>query len=74
MRESPALDIVELLRAKGADVRYHDLYVQVTRHNDFQMQGEADPDAALAATDCAVVTNHSSYELGGHSAEWPRNC
>ena len=24
VRESPALDVIELLRQKGADVRYHD--------------------------------------------------
>ncbi len=63
MRESPALDVIELLRAKGADVRYHDPYVPCISHNGFQMQGEPDLDAAFAAADCAVVvTDHSNYD------------
>jgi len=47
VRESPALDIIELLRQKGAAVRYHDPYVPVIRHNGFEMHGEADLNAAL---------------------------
>jgi UDP-N-acetyl-D-mannosaminuronate dehydrogenase len=31
--ESPALDVIELLRHKGADVRYHDPYVSCIHHN-----------------------------------------
>ena len=59
VHESPALDVIELLRQKGADVRYHDPYVPVIRHNGFEMAGEAD----LTAADCAVVvTDHSSYD------------
>jgi UDP-N-acetyl-D-mannosaminuronate dehydrogenase len=46
-RESPALDVIELLRQKVADVRYHDPYVLSIRHNGFEMAGEADLDAAL---------------------------
>jgi len=42
VRESPALDVIELLRQKGADVRYHDPYVPSIRHNGFHMQGEPD--------------------------------
>ena len=34
VRESPALDIIELLQAKGADVRYHDPYVATLSHNN----------------------------------------
>ncbi|MGB4805072.1 MAG: nucleotide sugar dehydrogenase, partial [Anaerolineae bacterium] len=63
VRESPALDIIELLRQRGADVRYHDSYVPVIRHNGFAMAGETALDAALAAADCAVVvTDHAWYD------------
>ena len=63
VRESPALDVIELLRQKGTAVRYHDPYVPSIHHNGFQMQSEADLAAALAAADCAViVTDHSSYD------------
>jgi UDP-N-acetyl-D-glucosamine dehydrogenase len=63
VRESPALDVIELLRHKGADVRYHDPYVPCIHHNGFEMYGEPDLAAALAAADCAVVvTDHSWYD------------
>ncbi len=62
MRESPALDVIELLWQKGANVRYHDLYVPSIHHNGFQMQGEPDLDVVLVAADCGVVvTDHSCY-------------
>src|SRR5437588_6237758 len=34
VRESPALSIIDRLRAKGADVRYHDPYVSALRFDD----------------------------------------
>ena len=63
VRESPALDIIELLQAKGADVRYHDPQVATLSHNNHTHVSEPDLDAALAAADCVmVVTDHSSYD------------
>jgi len=63
LRESPALDIIELLRAKGAEVRYHDPYVPVILHNGHDLTCEPALDAALAAADCVViVTDHSVYD------------
>jgi len=67
VRESPALDIIELLRAKGADVRYHDPYVPSIHHNGFEMTGEVDLYAALAGADCAVlVTRPFGYAQDRH--------
>jgi len=63
VRESPALDIIELLRGKGADVRYHDPYVPAISHNQVSFNSEADLNAALASADCTViVTDHSAYD------------
>jgi len=63
VRESPALDILELLRAKGADVRYHDPHVPVILHNGQGFTSEPDLDRALQAADCVViVTDHSAYD------------
>jgi len=62
VRESPALDIIELLRQKGADMRYHDPHVHSIHHNGFAMTGEPELDGALAAADCTVrVTDPSCY-------------
>ncbi len=63
LRESPALDIIELLRAKGADVRYHDPYIPSLMHNSYGLTSEPDLDAALDAADCVIiVTDHSAYD------------
>ena len=60
VRESPALDIIELLRHKGADVRYHYPYVPQILHNGHALRSEPDFAAALAAADyVVVVTDHS---------------
>jgi UDP-N-acetyl-D-glucosamine dehydrogenase len=63
VRESPALDIIELLRTKGADVRFHDPYIATLTHNGHGMAGEPDLDVALDAADCVIiVTDHSIYD------------
>ena len=71
IRESPALDIIELLQAKGADVRYHDPYVPAFSHNGRGLACEPDLDRALEEADCVlVVTDHSAYdwEMIAHKA------
>jgi UDP-N-acetyl-D-glucosamine dehydrogenase len=63
VRESPALDIIELLHQKGADVRYHDPHVPTLSHNGRGLTSVPDLDAALAAADCVIiVTDHSAYD------------
>ena len=61
VRESPALRIMERLRAKGAQVSYHDPHVP---HFDGHQSVPLDIDA-LRETDCAVlVTDHQALDLG----------
>jgi UDP-N-acetyl-D-glucosamine dehydrogenase len=64
VRESPALDIIELLRNKGADVRFHDPYIScVVTHTGQPLNGQPDLDVALDEADCVmVVTDHSVYD------------
>ncbi len=65
VRESPALDIIALLKEKGADIRYHDPYVPHFSYNDFSLSSESDLNAALDAADCVViVTDHTTYDWG----------
>jgi UDP-N-acetyl-D-mannosaminuronate dehydrogenase len=67
VRESPALSIIDLLRAKGALVSYHDPFVAEVSFDDAHTQGSGDPlqsialtDEELRASDCVViVTDHS---------------
>jgi UDP-N-acetyl-D-glucosamine dehydrogenase len=70
VRESPALSIIDRLRAKGADVRYHDPFVKELRFDDAHTEGGGEPlesatltDNELRDADCVViVTNHSPID------------
>lgn len=63
VRESPALDIIELLRSKGATVCYHDPHVPTIHHNGDSLESELEVMPAVAAADCVViVTDHSVYD------------
>jgi len=72
VRESPALSIIDRLRAKGADVHYHDPFVKEIRFDDAHTEGSGEPlasepltDEALRAADCLViVTDHSEIDYG----------
>lgn len=70
VRESPALSIIDRLRAKGAEVSYHDEYVSEIRFDDAHTESAGDPlqsialtDDELKAADCVViVTDHSTVD------------
>src|SRR5215211_6398776 len=70
VRESPALSIIDRLRAKGAEVSYHDPFVAEVRFDDAHTQGGGEPlqsvelaDDELERADCAViVTDHSGVD------------
>jgi UDP-N-acetyl-D-glucosamine dehydrogenase len=63
VRDSPALEIIEGLLAKGAVVAYHDPYVSsvlIGTHTMKSIQWEA---AALASRDVVLIlTNHATYD------------
>jgi len=66
LRESPSLTIIELLRAKGAEVYYNDpffAFVGHGRHYDLNMANTPLDD--LGQYDAVlIVTDHSSYDYG----------
>lgn len=63
MRESPALDVIGLLRQKGANVSFHDPYIPHINHDDWQMDSVVDLMGSVAEADCVViVTNHQDYD------------
>ena len=64
LRESPALDVIGLLRQKGAVVNYHDPNVAEVRHESFHLKSVADLESAVGQADCVVIsTNHNIYPL-----------
>jgi UDP-N-acetyl-D-glucosamine dehydrogenase len=63
IRESPALDIIGLLRQKGAEVDYHDPYIPKITHDDWFLESVPDFIEAASTADCVViVTNHTTYD------------
>ncbi|HBY97931.1 MAG TPA: UDP-N-acetyl-D-glucosamine dehydrogenase [Chloroflexi bacterium] len=62
VRESPALDIIHLLAAKGARVSYHDPHVPCFHHDGFELAAVADLESAVWEADCVVIaTDHTAY-------------
>ena len=63
VRESPALDIIALLREKGADIRYHDPSVSEFSYDGLSLTSEPDLERALQEADCVLIaTDHSTYD------------
>ncbi|MBA3770107.1 MAG: nucleotide sugar dehydrogenase [Blastocatellia bacterium] len=72
MRESPALSIIDLLRADGADVYYHDPFVPEVTFDHAYTIGAGEPlynkeltDDLISGSDCVIIcTEHSSVDYG----------
>src|SRR3989441_1350767 len=60
VRESPALDIIQLLERRGAKLTYSDPHVP---HLRFDSKELCSDDASMAKADCVViVTDHSGFD------------
>jgi UDP-N-acetyl-D-glucosamine dehydrogenase len=60
-RESPALDVMVLLKQRGAILSYTDPYIPAIALDGIDLQSA--PDDALINADCAVIiTNHSLFD------------
>ncbi len=65
VRESPALDIIRLLAADGAQVEYHDPFVPEVAEDGTSLSSVALTDEALSEADAVViVTDHSEVDYG----------
>jgi len=72
MRESPALDVIELLKRKGARVSYTDPYVPVLHHGPVNLSSISIEDALKAGADCAVIiTDHATFDYAAIAAKFP---
>ena len=65
-RESPSIELIELLQERKADVSYHDPYVAQThkmRKHDLKMKSVELTDEALAEADAVLIaTDHSCID------------
>ncbi|MEO7539073.1 MAG: nucleotide sugar dehydrogenase [Pyrinomonadaceae bacterium] len=70
MRESPALSIIDLLRADGAEVYYHDPFVPEVTFDHAYTIGDGEPlfnqeltDELISGADCVIIcTEHSPVD------------
>lgn len=70
VRESPALSIIDRLRAKGANVSYHDPFVAKMSFDDAHTEANGEPldsvelsDERLRTADCVIiVTDHTDVD------------
>ena len=63
MRESPALDIIELLTRRGAVISYSDPYVPTLSEGSHYFEAVAEADALRRRPDCVVIcTDHTSFD------------
>jgi UDP-N-acetyl-D-glucosamine dehydrogenase len=71
MRESPALDVIELLHRRGASVTYSDPFVPVLQHGDVDLKAVPE-DTDGSGIDCAVIcTNHRVFNYPGIVSRYP---
>ena len=64
MRESPALDVIRLLAAKGAEVCYHDPHVReiAARGHELQERRPQRRRALALATSSSIITDHADVD------------
>ena len=66
VRESPSLELIELLRDRGAKVDFNDPYIPEThkqRKYDLKMKSKKLSEKMLADYDCVLIaTDHSDYD------------
>ena len=65
VRESPALDVIALLKRRGARVEYHDPYIPHIHHESdgWHMDSISDLMASVAAADgVVIITDHKVYD------------
>jgi UDP-N-acetyl-D-glucosamine dehydrogenase len=64
IRESPALDIIQILQSQKAVVLYNDDYVPSMTINGQMLTSQPLNSELLQAADCvAIITNHSYYDV-----------
>ncbi|HET9195477.1 MAG TPA: nucleotide sugar dehydrogenase [Vicinamibacterales bacterium] len=70
MRESPALDILQLLHRRGAELSYTDPYVPSLQEGEVCLQSIAED--AVDGIDCAVIaTDHKGFNYAAMPGRFP---
>jgi len=65
IRESPALNVMRLLKDKGAILSYSDPYIPAIREEGFALDSLPLQNGWLGNVDCVVIlTNHAEFDYG----------
>ncbi|MBM3796839.1 MAG: nucleotide sugar dehydrogenase [Acidobacteria bacterium] len=64
VRESPALDIIHLLKQRGARITYSDPYVDDLRHEGQDLTASGVLEGCRAADCVVIVTDHKDFDYG----------
>ncbi len=71
-RESPAIDIAQLLQQRGAVVSFSDPFVPLVEQGAMKLEAVAERDALDRGFDCAVITtNHQAFDYAALVARAP---
>lgn len=63
LRESPALDVIDLLLGKGARVQFHDPHIPSIAHQGWELTRIEALKECISSADCVVViTDHGAYD------------
>jgi len=65
VRESPAMDVIGLMKKKGAIVEYHDPYIPHIHHeyDGWQMDSVKDMMKSVKEAEAVIIiTNHKEYD------------
>jgi len=62
VRESPALDVIHLLRQRGAKVTFSDPFVPDLTHEGLDMESTSVEEGVKAADCVVIVTDHRSFD------------
>ncbi len=71
-REAPAIDVIGLLRDKGAEVSYYDPHVSAIQEEGWELSSITDPLQAASKVDCVVIiTDHAGIDYPAIAADAP---
>ncbi len=71
LRESPALEVLELLAHRGAVVSYTDPYVPAFKHASLDLQSVAEGEAHKGVDLGVIITDHKVFDYGAMVDRFP---
>ena len=71
MRESPALDVIEILEKRGAVISYSDPYVPHLTFGHLELDAVPEAEAGAGVDIAVICTNHGVFDYAGMPSRFP---